>query len=142
MSKSKLLVTAQFSLIIYLLATGKLIPSNTIILILEIIFLLFGLWAMIDFKFRFNIIPDLKENSTLKTSGPYQFARHPMYTSVIGFTLLLVINDFSYTRMIFWILLFIVIFLKSEYEEKLLLKRFPDYSEFKIKTKRLIPFIF
>ena len=142
MGKSKFLVLAQFSLIIILLVTGKIFPSNSVILIFELIFLLFGFWAIIEFKFRFNIFPDLKENSVLKISGPYKFVRHPMYTSVIGYTLLLVFNDFSNTRIIFWIILLIVIFLKLTYEERLLNKRFPDYSDYASKTKRLIPFIY
>lgn len=142
MSKSKLLVFAQFSLIIYLFLSGKLLPSNKMILFFEVIVLSIGLWAMVDFKFRFNIFPDLKENTLLKTSGPYKYVRHPMYTSVIGFTFFLVLNDFSYTRMIFWIFLLIVIYMKLTYEEKLLTERFQEYSEYKAITKRLIPFIY
>jgi protein-S-isoprenylcysteine O-methyltransferase Ste14 len=142
MSKSFLPVLLQLILLIFLFSSGSIFPSNKILLLLEIISFIFGIWAMIEFKFRFNIIPELKENAKLMTSGPYKFVRHPMYTALIFISLILIINEFSYLRFAAWILLILVLNYKSDIEEKYLNEKFTEYSEYKLKTKKLVPFIY
>ena len=126
----------------YLAITGPIIPSDVILLAAEIIFVLFGMWAMAEMKFRFNIFPSLLNNSSLTASGPYKLVRHPMYTSTIFITLIWMINDFTYIRAFAWILLVIVLCIKTFYEEKILEEEFPEYSNYKNKTKKLIPFLY
>ncbi len=142
MAKSYLLVTVQIASIIFLIRTGSIWPSNIVLLILLIIFLLFAFYAMYELKFRFNIFPELLENSKLITTGPFKKVRHPIYTSIIFITLILVINKFSFLRLGVWILLVIILNVKLEYEEKLLLNEFPAYKEYKTTSKKLIPFIY
>ncbi len=97
---------------------------------------------MYEFKFRFNITPDLKENSKLMRYGPYKFVRHPMYSALIIMTLALVINDFTFFRIGAWIFLVLVLNYKSNIEEKYLNDKFTEYSDYKLKTKKLVPYIF
>ena len=130
------------SAIFYIMLTGEIIPSKKILLLLLILSLLIGFWAIVEMKFRFNIFPALLSNSSLVTSGPYRFIRNPMYTSIIFMMLILLINDFSYPRLIIWIFLILIFIAKINIEEKILLKEFTSYPEYKAKTKRLIPFIF
>ena len=136
------LVTIQVASIMYLAITGSIIPSSAFLLILELLFVLFGLWAMAEMKFRFNIFPSLLNNSSLISSGPYKLVRHPMYTSTIFITLIWIINDFTYIRLSAWIMLVIVLNLKTFYEEKILDEEFPEYKIYKSKTKKLIPFLY
>lgn len=136
------LVVLQIASIMYLAITGDLIPSNKLLLTGEIIFILFGFWAMAEIKFRFNIFPSLLNNSTLITSGPFKFVRHPMYTSTILITLTWLANEFSYLRLCAWILLVIILNIKTLYEEKILDKEFSDYKTYRSKTRKLIPFIY
>ena len=142
MKKSYAFVAIQFSAIIILVLTGSIFPDDIVLLTIMILFLLFGLWAMFVHRFRFNALPELRDDSSLKTSGPYRFVRHPMYTSLIFITLIWVVNDFSIFRLAIWIILLITIHLKSEYEEQLLIKKFPDYRQYKVRTKKFIPFIY
>jgi protein-S-isoprenylcysteine O-methyltransferase Ste14 len=107
-----------------------------------ILFLLIGIWAMMVMKFNFNISPELIEGTNLKTSGPYGFIRHPMYLSVLGITFSWLLNEWSYFRLIIWLILFIDLILKINFEEKLLNKAFKDFKIYKSKTKKLIPFVF
>ncbi|MCB0729194.1 MAG: methyltransferase [Ignavibacteria bacterium] len=137
-----ILVILQMSAIFYIMLTGEIIPSKKIFLLLLILSLLIGFWAIVEMKFRFNIFPALLSNSSLVTSGPYRFIRNPMYTSIIFMMLILLINDFSYPRLIIWIFLILIFIAKINIEEKILLKEFTSYPEYKAKTKRLIPFIF
>lgn len=97
---------------------------------------------MAEMKFRFNIFPSLINNSTLTTSGPFKFVRHPMYTSTILTTLTWLVNEFSYLRLCTWILLVIVLNIKTLFEEKILSKEFPDYLKYRSKTKKLIPLLY
>jgi len=88
------------------------------------------------------MLPDLKDNSRLVKSGPYKLIRHPMYASVLLVTLLLLINHFTFLRAGFWVVLFIDLHLKLSYEENLLLEIYPEYSDYKRTTKRIVPFIY
>lgn len=142
MTKSFLLVFFQVLCIIFLAVTGTVIPSNIILLIFEIVFVLFGLWAMLEMKFRFNIFPELLKNSTLVTSGPFRFVRHPIYSAGVFISLIWIINDFSITRFAVWIFLVIILNIKIYFEEIILSKEFPMYNEYKWKTKKLIPLIY
>ena len=136
------LVVIQVASIIYLAITGDIIPSSAFLLILELLFVIFGLWAMAEMKFRFNIFPSLLKNSKLTASGPYKLVRHPMYTSAILITLIWIINDFTYIRLSAWIILVIVLNLKAIYEEKILDEEFPEYKIYTSKTKKLIPYLY
>ncbi len=142
MKKSYAFVAVQFTAILILVLTGSIFPSDIVKLTIMILFVLFGLWAMFVHRFRFNALPELRDNSSLKTSGPYRLVRHPMYTSLIFITLIWLINEFSIFRLAIWIILLITIHLKSEYEEKLLIKKFPEYPQYKTRTKKFIPFIY
>ena len=142
MKKSYAFVAIQFTAIIILILTGSIFPSDIFKLTIMILFGLFALWAMYVHRFRFNALPELRDDSSLKTSGPYRLVRHPMYTSLIFITLIWLINEFSIFRLAIWIILLITIHLKSEYEEQLLIKKFPEYPQYKTRTKKFIPFIY
>lgn len=142
MSISYLLVAIQFASVIFLALTGSILPSSILFLILQIIFLLVAFLAMAEMKFRFNIFPRPLNSSTLIVTGPFKFVRHPMYTSIIFITLIWVINEFSFLRLGDWIILVIILNIKLEIEEKILADKFSDYEEYKIKSKKLIPFIY
>lgn len=101
-----------------------------------------ALWAMIIFKLKVNVAPEILKGTKLVKSGPYAVIRHPMYSSVISITLLWVVFDFDYIRLLLWTLLLVVILLKINYEEKILKKHFPDYKEYSKTTKKIIPFIY
>ncbi len=139
---SFLIVFIQLGCIFFLMKTGSIIPSNSFLLVIEIILFVFGIWAMIEMNLRFNIFPELLKNSNLITSGPYRYIRNPMYSATIFITLIWIINESSYLRLAVWILLVIILNIKLTYEEKILLKEFPNYTEYKMNSKKLIPFIF
>lgn len=136
------LVSLQVFCLIYILATGPLLPTGFLLLILFSASLLFGLWAILEMKFRFNIFPELRQDSKFVVSGPYSLVRHPMYTSVLISSLCLVIDDLSSSRFTIWFVLFVVLFIKSYIEDKILSSRFECFAEYRERTSRLIPYIF
>ena len=138
---SVVLVLIQAVCSIGLVFSNGIIPGNIFLVILWAAGILLGIWAMAEFRFRFNIFPELLEDSMLLTSGPYRYVRHPIYTAVLMITLAYLINTPKILNYIMWIILLLVLVIKLNYEEKLLMKRFPDYREYKARTKRLIPFV-
>ncbi len=133
----------QFGGILYLLFTGPVFAPELPLLTIEILGILLAFWAVLSMKLNnINVLPDLKKEARLVTSGSYSLIRHPMYlATVIVFTALL-ISKFSYFRLIAYLLLWIDLLFKLNYEEKLLKSAFNEYSDYQKNTFRIIPFIY
>ena len=133
----------QVVFIILIGTTGPVLPEKWFFLTGIVIGVGTMIWAVWTMKLsNLSMVPDLKQNSTLVTSGPYKLIRHPMYASVLLATLMLVLNHLTLPRMCFWLVLLIDLHFKFLCEEKLLLTNHPEYSDYKSNTKRLIPFIY
>lgn len=65
-----------------------------------------------------------------------------MYTSVLVITLAWMVEDPLPWRMALWVGLVITLLVKLQYEEQLLLARFPLYEKYRMRTTRLLPFLF
>jgi protein-S-isoprenylcysteine O-methyltransferase Ste14 len=141
--KSWLFVFLQFGALGLIAITGPLLASNAWLLILELAGIALGVWAVLSMGiFNFNITPDVKRGSHLITSGPYELIRHPMYTALLVTTLPLIINYFTFVRLVIWVILLITLIFKSSYEESLLITSHKDYSEYMKATYRIIPFLY
>lgn len=83
-----------------------------------------------------------KENHQLMKDGIYKFVRHPIYT---GLLLLFIGNAIivgDYRAIIAVLIVFVSLWLKLKKEEKLLTEIFgTGYTEYKNKTRALIPYI-
>lgn len=141
------LVVAQFSLI------GALVshPPGGGVSILQIpgillILLAIGIaiWALAAMRVKtFSVMPVPVENGELCQNGPYSKIRHPMYCALllgsIGWCLLQ-----AHVTTPWWCTaaLTAVLLAKLNVEETFLLKRYPAYSTYMIKTARLIPGVY
>lgn len=147
MTNSKLypyfLVTIQLGCLLYILVSGPVISNNAAGLLIECAGIFLALLAIYVIKINnFNITPTVKQNSELITSGPYRIIRHPMYIAQLIAALPLVIDYFSWPRFIAFLILLIILLVKIEYEEKLLIAHFPDYMAYKERTSKLIPYVY
>lgn len=140
--KSTVFVVIQFVCLIAIFINVNFIPNNISVGIGIAIFLILGFWAMSYMKFRFNIAPDISSGKDLVQKGPYKFIRHPMYTSVLGITLCYIINEFSPLGIVIYVILMVNFIMKLKYEEKILLAKFPEYTDYMKSTRTLIPFIY
>jgi len=101
--------------------------------------IIFGIILII---FSFNALgkslsplPSVKKDSKLKTTGIYKFMRHPMYFSVISISIGFFLRSLTIYNFFLTILLFLVILLKINIEEKYLTKSFPKYESYRRKVK-------
>ncbi|MBL6962744.1 MAG: isoprenylcysteine carboxylmethyltransferase family protein [Bacteroidetes bacterium] len=141
--KSYSLLTVQFAAIAFLFVTGSVFSDNGILLLIQLSGIFLGIWALFSMgKGNINISPDLKLNAVLIIKGPYRLLRHPMYLAIILMVFPLLIDHFTLLRLIVFILLIADLIYKLHWEEKLLLKHFSEYSEYRKKSSRLIPFIY
>ena len=140
-TKSKVLVIIQFACLIYFVLSGR-IPQAWYLILAVILGLGLGLWALLIMReSKFSVFPEPKQGSQLIEKGPYQFIRHPMYTSI-----LLVCGALALDRGGALFLLFLVLLInqlvKLKHEEGLLIEQFPDYAHYMKRTKALIPYLF
>lgn len=82
-----------------------------------------------------------KKNGKLITSGIYGIVRHPIYTAAIILAFGWTIYCGSILGFVLSIILIFVLDGKAK-EEKLLIKKFPEYAEYKSHVKKMIPFIY
>jgi len=134
-------VVVQFSCIIYLIFNIQPNQLDWLEYFLLSMAVIIGSIAVINMNLNnLNIIPTLKDNHQLRTHGIYKFIRHPMYTSVLLSCLALVLSNPHWIAQLVMTVLLINLILKSNVEEKLLLKRFKGYSKYRRKTGRFLPF--
>lgn len=141
--KSIFLDVIQFMSIIFFIISGPLFSSNPFVFFFQvtaIVIISLGVWEMRQNKFY--RIPDIGRQEKLVTSGIYKYIRHPMYLSQLLFIGALLLNFFSYTRLIVFIFLAIDFVLKMKYEETLLEKYFKEYKTYKKHSYKLIPLIY
>ena len=139
---SYLLVSLQF-IFIALLAIhhGLYMPSSFALFI----FLIGGGFGFYTLKCNtisnFNIVPEIKENASLITTGAYRYIRHPMYFSVLVMMLGVVVSKPTLFSFFIYVLLVVTLFLKAHKEEILWMEQSSEYQNYRQKTKRIIPFV-
>lgn len=127
--KPKLLFIAQYSLFILIILTGQIVPKQLPFLALFLV----GL--------AFIILPLMSKNSKKKNVF-YSIAtsiQHPFYTAMLLTTLALVLDLYTYERLILWIVLFVIILMRLQVTTK---KRKGAKSSKTAPAYRLIPFIY
>lgn len=137
------LVFLQFSSLFFLMFSASVFASHWGLLLVQLSGVILGVWAIWVMRIgNFNISPTPVERGELRESGPYASIRHPMYTSIILFTLPELVNYYNLWRILTLLVLYVTLLLKINFEERNLLQQFSDYKDYKIKTKKLIPFLY
>ena len=141
--KSLLFVALQFIALGYIGLTGLVLPGSSILLLIELIGMGLGAWAVLVMGIgNFNIIPDPSQWTKLVRVGPYQLIRHPMYLALLLTTLPMVINYFTVFRFLVWITLLVTLLLKLNNEEGLLSEKLNGYLQYVGESYKIIPFLY
>ena len=88
-----------------------------------------------DLGSNLSPFPNVPENTDLVTDGIFGELRHPIYTGLLYFCLGISIWSGSAMRMLLTFGLWLLLNKKADYEEKMLLDKFPSYNDYLIKVK-------
>ena len=142
-SLSLALVATQLLLIVLIMFAGPLWPTHWGSKGMMVLGGVTALWAFLAMGLgNIRAFPEIPQHGWLVVHGPYRWVRHPMYTSVLVITLAWMVEQPLPFRLVLWVGLVMTLWVKLRYEEQLLLARFPLYEEYRMRTKRLIPFLF
>jgi protein-S-isoprenylcysteine O-methyltransferase Ste14 len=83
-------------------------------------------------------LPDGK----LVITGTYGYVRHPIYFAVLLGALGLSLSTENWLRLACTGMLFVFFDLKARREERWLQQQYPDYAAYKMRVKKLIPWIY
>ena len=83
----------------------------------------------------------IQEKHELIEKGPYAYIRHPLYSGLLLMFMGMALFCGRKACIVVFVYCFFGVYFKSQMEERLLAKTFPAYSEYKRRTKALIPFI-
>lgn len=104
--------------------------------------ILIMLIAAINLGKNLTPLPCPKDNAQLVQSGLYRYVRHPIYFGVLLAALAWLLIFPSAYILIYAIALFVLFDLKARREEIWLVERFPTYTDYQIKVKKLLPGIY
>lgn len=104
---------------------------------------LLGLWTLwFNRPGNFNVQPQPRAEGRLVQEGPYRWVRHPMYDAV----LLLAAGAAAWLAntlsTVLWLALLAVLMAKAHLEEQWLLKHYPTYANYRLRTWRFVPWIY
>lgn len=140
-----LYVALQFVLLIaYLFEVPELkmeFPSTADFL--HLAFSVFGvviiILSMLQLNKNLSPFPTPKKNSELVTTGLFKYVRHPIYTGILVTAFFLAFYLNSGFKMLIFVLLLILFYYKSEFEERKLMRKFPEYESYRANTGRFFP---
>ncbi|WP_299110375.1 isoprenylcysteine carboxylmethyltransferase family protein [uncultured Winogradskyella sp.] len=107
-------------------------------LVVAISGLVIGIIALLQINTKISPFPTPVLKSELITNGAFSISRHPIYMSILAITLGYAVFEASLFKFIIFLLLWLLFYFKSKYEEQLLVDKFPQYSNYQQKTRRFI----
>ena len=117
------------------------IAAEVIGVFLFIAGLLFAVWARMHLGRNWGMPMSQKADSQLVTSGPYRYARHPIYTGILTASI-----GTALAISLYWLVIAVIsgiyFIYSATQKEKYMTKLFPkEYPGYKKRTKMLIPYI-
>ena len=98
------------------------------------------LLALLRLGRQLSPFPTPVTGGRLMTTGVFAFARHPIYAGILIAAIGGSVFTQSAYRLLITGLLLVLFYFKSRYEEKLLLKQFPEYTDYRHRVGRFGPF--
>jgi protein-S-isoprenylcysteine O-methyltransferase Ste14 len=145
LTRGLLLVVLQVSLIVALLVLPQgqdwVVPGwmEVVLGLFSFVGLVLGVLFYFSLEGARSVLPAPKETGKLKTTGAYSVIRHPIYSLILVIGISVVIQHQSLLKIAIWLLLLSVLWIKANFEESLLRKKFPEYSDYARKVGKFVP---
>ncbi|MEO5790261.1 MAG: methyltransferase family protein [Gelidibacter sp.] len=107
-------------------------------LVFFVLAVILGIVALLQLNTNLSPFPSPVSSGKLITTGAFGMSRHPIYTAFIFSGFGYAIYTLSLYKFLITLLLFVLFYFKSVYEEKLLSEKFPEYKAYKKRTRRFI----
>jgi protein-S-isoprenylcysteine O-methyltransferase Ste14 len=143
--ESKYLFYAQIILLLLLFYFGSFstIFSNALLAITLITGLILALWAYYNMGSKiYSPFPQPRKGSKIVEGGPYKYIRHPMYAGLLLISIVLFLSQANFLNFFILMIFVYVTNEKATLEEKLLTNLHNQYTDYAIKTKMFIPFLY
>jgi protein-S-isoprenylcysteine O-methyltransferase Ste14 len=118
-------------------------PMPTVLVLAGIVLVLAGLaivvWARVALAGAFTMFPEPRRRDAPVSSGPYRYARHPMYGGLLVFFVGVSLAR-SLPALAAVAALAVLWWAKSAEEERRLVRTFPGYADYRRRTRhRFLP---
>jgi len=142
---SRALVTAQFVLLLALVLVprggGWVVPPwlrvvAGVLGVVGVVIMLLGGTAL---GRGLTAAPLPNAHAQLRTGGLYRFVRHPIYSGLLLMAGAIAVVSGSVARLLVFAALVGLINVKARWEERQLMRRFPDYAAYAARTPRFVP---
>ncbi|MBZ9731559.1 isoprenylcysteine carboxylmethyltransferase family protein [Salegentibacter sp. JZCK2] len=110
-----------------------------VFLVLSGVGFLIVLISILQLNTNLSPFPKPKENACLITSGLFKYIRHPIYSGILIFLFFLSLYFASGYKIGITVLLLILFWFKSEYEEEQLCLKYAKYRDYRQGTGRFFP---
>lgn len=111
------------------------------------VFLMVSFWgllkvviSLVQLNRHLSPFPTPKNNAVLIQTGLFKHVRHPIYSGIILFAIGYGFYTQEAFRLSVAIVLWVLFYYKSNYEEELLSKHFTDYKDYMLKTNKFFSF--
>ena len=128
--------------LIGLILTRNLFSAAPLVIAVQVIAVLLGVWARIAFGRRSFHLAANPTAGGLVTTGPYRYIRHPIYTAASLFTCAGVLAHWSWPSALLGFLVLAGGVVRALSEETLVAQRYPEYRQYAARTWRMVPFVF
>lgn len=101
--------------------------------------LLIEVLSFLQLNTNLSPYPTPKPGGELVQSGLYAYIRHPIYTGILLLTFGYALHEASDYKVLVSIVLLVLFYFKTSYEEKRLEAVYPEYPAYRQRTGRFIP---
>jgi protein-S-isoprenylcysteine O-methyltransferase Ste14 len=130
---------AMLAALLGLWRTRSLFSPNPVVIGFQLAAVLLMIWARVTFGLRSFHAAANPTAGGLVTSGPYHFVRHPIYASICLFLWAGALGNFSLLSISLGTLGTAGAVVRMLCEEHLLVRQYPEYRDYAIRTRRLLP---